>query len=120
VREFEDTGGQKSAKGTRERSHHDIKRKSEGQFATPVPAGEVVCYAGHHSCLEHAKEEADSGGRMDIVHECCADGANAESEGDTRDEPAGAHDLADHVGWNFEDDVGDVEYGKNPVVIISA
>jgi hypothetical protein len=56
---------------------------------------------------------------MDIVHECCADGADAESEGDARDEPAWTDHFADHVGGNFKEDVGDVEYGKNPVVIIS-
>jgi len=110
VRELEDPGGEKTAKGTRERSHDDVKRQSEGQLAAPVPAGEVVRYSGHHSCLEHAEEEADTRGRVDIVHECCADGADAESEGDARDEPAWTDNFTDHVRGNFEEDVGDVEY----------
>jgi len=56
---------------------------------------------------------------VDIVHKSCADGAEAETKRDGRDEPARADPFAGHVGRDFEDDVGDVEDRENPVVVIA-
>ena len=56
---------------------------------------------------------------MDVVDEGGADGADSEAEWDAGNEPARANPFTGHVGWDLEDNVGDVEDGENPVVVIS-
>jgi hypothetical protein len=53
------------------------------------------------------------------VHEGSPDGADTETERGCGDEPAWADPFAAHVGWDLEDDVGDVEDGKNGIVVVA-
>jgi hypothetical protein len=56
---------------------------------------------------------------VDIVHERCADRADTETQGDERDKPPRSDPFASHVCRDFEDDVGDIEDGENPVVVVA-
>lgn len=46
-------------------------------------------------------------------------GAEAESQGDTRDEPTRSKPLAAHVCWDLTNDVRDVEDRQDGVVVVA-
>lgn len=48
---------------------------------------------------------------MDIVDKSRSDRADSKAQRGQWDEPARAHPFAEHVGGDFEDDVGDIEDG---------
>lgn len=48
-----------------------------------------------------------------------SNGGDAKAKGDGRNEPARTKPLAGHVGWDFEDDVADVEDGQHAVVVVA-
>lgn len=117
--EFEDARRQQATERSRQWSRDDVQGQTKGEFVSSVPSGEVIGNAGHHSGLKHTQQESDARGTVDVVHECSADGADAETERDGRDEVSGSNELAGHIGGDFEDDVGDVENRQDDVVTVA-
>jgi hypothetical protein len=56
---------------------------------------------------------------VDIVYKGSAEGADAKTEGETRDEPPRPYQLACHIGRNFEDDIRDIENREHFVVVVA-
>lgn len=56
---------------------------------------------------------------MNVVHESGADRAYTEPKGGGRDEPPRTDQFASHIGRDLEYDIGDVEDGEHPVVVIA-
>ncbi|KAI2283161.1 hypothetical protein LOZ03_006797 [Ophidiomyces ophidiicola] len=119
VGELEDAGGQQAAEGAGQRGHGDVEREAEGQLAAAVPARHVVGDAGEHAGLEDAEQEAHAAHGGLVLHEGGADGADAEAETDGGQIPAGADPLAQHVGGDLEEDVGDVEDAEHGIVVVA-
>lgn len=117
--ELEDAGGEETTEGTGHGSHDDVETETEGELGTAVPSREIVGDAGKHTSLESTEEEANTGGLGEVVDESHGDGKTTEAEGDGGDEPAGAKVLAADVGWDLENNVGDVEDGEETVVVVT-
>jgi len=83
-----------------------------------VPAAELCCDAGEHAGLGEAEEEARGVEAFFVLDGCVGGEDDAPGEDDAGLPVAGGHAFEEHVGGDFEDDVGDEVDGLDPVVLV--
>lgn len=105
VVELENSAGQKTTKGTSQRSHDHVERQTESQLRALVPSGQVVSDSGKHAGLKDSEQEADTAESTLGFAKGRGDTDDTEEERCEWEEPAGTHPLAGDGGGDFEDDV---------------
>jgi hypothetical protein len=56
---------------------------------------------------------------LDVVDKGCTNGADTKSQRNSRNKPSGTDPFARDVGRDLEDDVRNVKYGENFIVVIA-
>lgn len=83
-----------------------------------VLVGYVVCNIGKYVCFENIKNEVNSRDLVQCVYECSVERGYVEEQCSIWEELVRIDLFVVEVGRDFEDDVGDVEYGNNNIVVI--
>lgn len=117
MRKLQNCRRQQPSKRTGQRRRRNKKRSPKRQLTTTIPPRQIKHNRRHHPGLHEAQHEAHTAEGREIPDIGGGDGGDAEADGDDGDEPAGAHDFAEHVGGDFEEGVGDEEDGEADAVV---
>lgn len=68
---------------------------------------------------ELTEKKSDRSRLTEIVNERGTDRHDSKAQGDSRDIITRSNDLAQHIRWNLENDIRDIENAQNSIVIVT-